>query len=65
MSKKTPEITTYAQPLTCDTCNVPTDALEVIAVKILAYDGFKIKPEFMFVCPCCYAEASKRVKGGK
>lgn len=51
-------IVTYYEPLACDTCNCETDAGEAIAVKILSYDGFTLKPCYMFVCPTCYWRAS-------
>ena len=51
-------IVTYYEPLACETCNCATDAGEAIAVKILNYDGWTLKPCYMFVCPTCYWRAS-------
>lgn len=56
-------IVTYYEPLACETCNCETDAGEAIAVKILTYDGWTLKPCYMFVCPTCYYRAS--ISAGK
>ena len=53
-------ITTYFEPLACYTCNAETDAGEAIGVKILSYDGFRVKPTYMYVCPVCYYTASSK-----